>query len=247
VSALVIAGTSSIGNVTALDVPPHGLTTVIEAVPGLAILLAATVAVSWVEETNVVVSAAPFQFTVEVETKFMPLRVNVNCESPAEPQVGLSELMVGTALIVNVAAPEFVAQVPTVTEAVPGVAMSAAGTVAVSRVADTNVVASGLPFQFTVEVETKLVPFTVSVNCGPPAAVQFGLSELIVGALLMVITRVAVAALQEPAPLLALMVTLVVPAAVGVPEIAPVLVFTLRPAGSVLALNVVGLLVAVIV
>jgi hypothetical protein len=125
--------------------------------------------------------------------------------------------------------------------------MSAASTVAVSRVADTNVVASGLPFQFTVEVETKLLPFTVSVNCGPPAAVQFGLSELIVGAVAIVITKVAVAVLQELAPLLAVIVTLVVPAVVGVPEIKPVLVFTDRPAGSrPVTLKLVGLLVAVI-
>jgi hypothetical protein len=192
VSALVIAGASSIGNVIALVVPPHGLTTVTEAVPELAILLAGTVAVSCVEETNVVVSAAPFQFTVEVETKFVPVTVNVNCGPPVEAQAGASELMVGATLMVNVAAPELVAQVPTVTEAVPGVAMSVAGTVAVSCVAETNVVASGLPFQFTVEVETKLLPFTVSVKSGPPAPVQFGLSELIVGAVLMVMTRVAV-------------------------------------------------------
>jgi hypothetical protein len=247
VSGLVIKGVSSIANVTAFDVPPHGLTTVIEAVPGLAMREADTVAVSCVAETNVVVSAAPFQFTTEVETKFAPLTVNVNCGSPAAAQVGLSELMVGTALIVNVAAPEFVAQVPTMTEAVPGVAMSEAGTVAVSFVEETNVVTRELPFQLTVDPETKLVPFTVSVNCGPPAAVQFGLSELIVGALLMVITRVAVAVLQELAPLLALIVTLVVAAVVGVPEITPVLVLTVRPAGSGLAVKLVGLLVAVIV
>jgi hypothetical protein len=220
---------------------------VIEAVPGLAMREADTVAVSCVAETNVVVSAAPFQFTTEVETKFVPLTVNVNCGSPAAAQVGLSELMVGTALIVNVAAPEFAAQVPTMTEAVPGVAMSEAGTVAVSFVEETNVVTRELPFQLTVDPETKLVPFTVSVNCGPPAAVQFGLSELIVGALLMVITRVAVAVLQELAPLLALIVTLVVAAVVGVPEITPVLVLTVRPAGSGLAVKLVGLLVAVIV
>ena len=53
--------------------------------------------------------------------------------------------------------------------------------------------------------------------------------------------------LQGAAPLLAVIVALVVPAVVGVPEITPVLVFTLRPGGSGLALNVVGLLVAVIV
>ena len=53
--------------------------------------------------------------------------------------------------------------------------------------------------------------------------------------------------LQGVAPLLAVIVTLVVPAAVGVPEITPVLVLTVKPAGSGLALKAVGLLVAVIV
>jgi hypothetical protein len=61
----------------------------------------------------------------------------------------------------------------------------------------------------------------------------------------IVISRVAVAVLQGPAPLLAVTVTLVVPAAVGVPEITPVLVSTVRPAGSGLAVKLVGLLVAV--
>jgi len=137
--------------------------------------------------------------------------------------------------------------VTTVIEAVPAVAIRAAGTVAVSCVPLTNAVVSGPPFQFTVEPETKLLPFTVSVNCGPPAAMQVGLIELIVGALPIVITRVALAELQEPAPLLAVIVTLVVPAVVGVPEITPVLIFTLRPGGSGLAVKLVGLLVAVIV
>ena len=113
--------------------------------------------------------------------------------------------------------------------------------------AETNVVVSGLPFQFTVEPETKLVPLTVNVNCGPPAVAQVGLSEPIVGTARIVITSVALAELQEPAPLLAVIVTLVVPAVVGVPEITPVLVFTLRPGGSGLAVKLVGLLVAVIV
>jgi hypothetical protein len=57
-------------------------------------------------------------------------------------------------------------------------------------------------------------------------------------------------ALPVPPALVALMVTLYglpasVPAA-GVPEINPVLVFTLRPAGSPVALKLVGLFVAVI-
>jgi hypothetical protein len=114
-------------------------------------------------------------------------------------------------------------------------------------VEETNVVVSDVAFHFTVEPETKLLPFTVSVNCGPPAPAQFGLSELIAGAVLIVMTRVAVAVLQGPAPLLAVMVTLVVPFAVGVPEITPVLVLTVRPAGNGLAVKLVGLLVAVMV
>src|SRR6266513_764534 len=146
----MIAGASSTGNVIALDVLPHGLTTVIEKVPAVAMRVADTVAASSVEETKVVGSAAPFQFTIEVETKFVPLTVNVNCESPAAAQVGLSELMVGVALIVNVAAPDVAPHPPTVIEAVPGVAMRAAGTVAVRCLESTNVVTSGVPFQYTV-------------------------------------------------------------------------------------------------
>jgi hypothetical protein len=56
----------------------------------------------------------------------------------------------------------------TVMEAVPVAAMSVAGIAAVRRELLTKVVGRGLPFQFTTEVETKPVPFTVSVNPGPP-------------------------------------------------------------------------------
>jgi hypothetical protein len=53
-------------------------------------------------------------------------------------------------------------------------------------------------------------------------------------------------ALPVPVPLVALIVTLKVPAVVGVPEINPVIVLTLKPAGNGVALKPVGLLVAVI-
>jgi len=69
VSGLVITGVLAIVNVTAVDVAPaQGFATVIDAVPAVAIRDADTVAVSCVEETNVVGKAVPFQFTVEVET-----------------------------------------------------------------------------------------------------------------------------------------------------------------------------------
>ena len=50
-----------------------------------------------------------------------------------------------------------------------------------------------------------------------------------------------------PAALVALNVTLDVPAVVGVPEMTPVVVLTESPAGSPVALKLVGLLLAVIV
>ena len=53
-------------------------------------------------------------------------------------------------------------------------------------------------------------------------------------------------ALPVPVILVAMMVTLVIPAAVGVPEITPVAVFTVRPVGRPVALKLVGVLLAVI-
>ena len=56
------------------------------------------------------------------------------------------------------------------------------------------------------------------------------------------------ASVAEPVPaaLVALSVTLKLPAAVGVPEIRPVVVLTDSPGGNPVALKLVGLLVAVI-
>jgi len=176
-----------------LDVPPPGLgfTTVIEAAPGLGIRAAGTVAVSRVAETKVVVSGLPFQFTVEPETKLVPLTVKVNCEPPAVAQVGLSEVIVGTGLLmVKVCAfdvPPPGAGFTTVTEAVPAFATRAAVTVAVSCVEETNVVVKAVPFQRTDEVETKLVPFTVRMNCADPAKHELGLIEVIVGTGLLIV------------------------------------------------------------
>ena len=104
----MIAGVVAlIVHVCTFDVPPPGagLTTVIDAVPAVATRDAGTVAVSCVEETNVVASVVAFHFTVEVETKFVPFTVMVNDEHPAGYEFGLSEVVVGTGLLmVNVTA-----------------------------------------------------------------------------------------------------------------------------------------------
>lgn len=85
---------------------------------------------------------------------------------------GLVMTGVGGTLMVNVCAldvPPPGGGLTTVTEAVPGDATSAAVTVAVSCVEETNAVVREVAPQRTVEVETKLVPFTVMVNDGHPA------------------------------------------------------------------------------
>ena len=68
------------------------------------------------------------------------------------------------------------------------------------------------------------------------------------GGKLIVRINVAVAVLggQTAAGLVALIVTGKVPRAVGVPEISPVVLFTVRPWGKSVASKVVGLLLAVI-
>ena len=71
--------------------------------------------------------------------------------------------------------------------AVPAVAMSEAGTVAVTLVLLTNVVVRLAPFHFTTLPCTKLVPFTVRVNCGPPAVALLGESEVAVGTGLLMV------------------------------------------------------------
>jgi antibiotic biosynthesis monooxygenase (ABM) superfamily enzyme len=177
-------------NVCAFEVPPPGVgfTTVTCAVPLVATSAAGTTAVSCVEETKVVVRAEPFQFTFDVEMKFVPFTVRVNWALPAVVELGLIEVVVGAGLsIVNVCAfdvppgPEPLGGFTTVTCAVPLVATSAAGTTAVSCVEETKVVVRAEPFQFTFDVEMKPVPFTVRVNWALPAVVELGLIPLVVG------------------------------------------------------------------
>jgi len=63
-----------------------------------------------------------------------------------------------------------------VTDAVPAVAMFAAGTVAVNFELDEKVVVRGVPFQLTVAPGTKPVPCTVRVNPALPGATVAGTS-----------------------------------------------------------------------
>ena len=139
-------------NVCVFEVPPPGVgfVTVTVAVPVALTSAAKIVAVSVVLETKVVERAKPFQFTTEPETKFVPSIVSVKSEFPAEVEVGLIEVVVGTGFVmVNVS----VFEVPppgvgfvTVIDAVPPVTRSASTISAVSVVLEMKFVVRLNPF-----------------------------------------------------------------------------------------------------
>jgi hypothetical protein len=184
--------------VCAAEVPPTGvgLNTVTEAVPESIRSVDGTAAVSDVALTKVVVSAEPFQSTTEPVTKFVPVSVRVNADPPTPAEVGEIEVSVGAGLLMVKVCPELVpppgATFTTVTLGVPPVAISEAGTDAVSDVALPNVVVSGEPFQFATEPATKFVPVSVSVKAEPPAAADVGAIEVSVGVGLLMVNVCAV-------------------------------------------------------
>ena len=123
---LVVVGTGLfIVSVCAFEVPPPGagFTTVMDAVPAVAISPAVIVAVTVVEEIKIVLRAEPLKSTVDDALKFVPLTVRVNCAPPAIVEMGEIEVVVGTGfLTVNVCAPEVPPPGPgfmTVIESVP--------------------------------------------------------------------------------------------------------------------------------
>ena len=135
------------------------LDTVTDADPAEAISEAGIVAVSCVELTNVVARGEPFQSTTEPFTKFAPFTVRVNPEGLHDGVVfdevveADKEVMAG-ARMVNWICPEVPPPGPivnTLTCEVPTARKSAAGTVALSCVALTNVV---------VRVDATLLAFT---------------------------------------------------------------------------------------
>ena len=69
----------------------------------------------------------------------------------------------------------------TVTVALPTEAIKLAATVAVNWVLLPKVVGCAAPFQSTMAPDTKPVPFTVSVNPGPPAVADGGDRLVIAG------------------------------------------------------------------
>jgi hypothetical protein len=188
------------------DVPPPGagFTTTTGKVPVAATSLVGIAAISSVDETTVVVTAAPLKSIVDPNMKFVPCTASVKPGLPAGVEVGAIEVTVGTGLFAAVTVNVCAFEVPppgagftTVTAAVPVALTSAARIVTVSVVLEIKVVARGEPFQSTVALETKLEPSTVSVKPELPAAVETGEIEVVIGA---GFKTVNVCALEVPPP-----------------------------------------------
>jgi len=172
------------------DVPPPGVGFVTETggVPAAATSAAEIAAVNWVALPNVVVRALPLKFTVAPLTKFAPVTVNVNAPEPAVVPVGESAEIDGKGLpvpvpvIVNVMPfdgepPGFVM----VTNGVPGLATSAALTIARTKNGFSKSVNSAVDPKFTVQPSTKFVPCTSRTCCPDPAATVVGVIDVSVG------------------------------------------------------------------
>jgi hypothetical protein len=159
-------------------------------VPAAAISEADIAAVICELLTNVVALPAPLKFTVAPDMNPTPLTISVNAAESATAPEGEIELSVGTGLlIVNDTAFDtpLGAGFVTVTVAVPAVAISAAVIAAVNFVVLTNVVVLVAPLNFTTDVDTKPVPFTVRVKAAPPAVALVGEREVSVGAGLLTV------------------------------------------------------------
>lgn len=150
--------------------------TVTAALPGVAIRPAGTDAFNSEAETKVVARGLPFQSTVELLRNALPLAISVKEGPPASVELGLMLLRTGVGLVmVKVrASVELTPFCLTVMLTVPGAAMSAAGTEAVSWLTETKVVVKGVPFHSTTAEETKALPLTVRVKAGPQAGVEAG-------------------------------------------------------------------------
>src|SRR6266699_156094 len=181
------AGGDTTVKVCAFDIPPPGvgLNTVMLNVPAVVRSVAGIETVNCVELTTVVVLAEPANCTTDVDTKSVPFTVSVNAAAPTILFVGEMLVVVGTGLF-TVRTCAFDVPPPgvglnTVMLNVPAVVRSLARIVAVTCVELTKLVVRFEPANCTTDVDTKFVPFTVSVNVAP--------TILFVGEMLVVVGR----------------------------------------------------------
>jgi hypothetical protein len=160
----VMAGLPPIWKLTLLETLPSGFETVIEAAPPDTTELAGTLAVRLVALPNVVGIAVLLKFTVDPETKPVPVTVNVTPDEPASMEAGETLEIARSLRMLNVTPPETLASgLVTVMVALPTDVSRFAGMVAVNEVALAKFVVSFVELKFTTEPETN--PEPVIVNC----------------------------------------------------------------------------------
>ena len=191
--------------VCAPDVPPPGpgFTTVIESVPPTAMDDDGTVIVIVVLEINAVVNGTPLKSIVDDALKFVPVTVSVKDDPPAVVDVGVMPVVEGVGfLIVSVCAfdvPPPGVGFTTVIGAVPAVTISPAVITAVTVVEEIKVVVRAEPLKSTVDDALKFVPVMARVNCAPPATVEVGEIEIVVGTGLLTV-KVCAPDVPPPGP-----------------------------------------------
>src|ERR1043166_4614570 len=97
---LVIVGSVALVTVSvaAAESWPFGLLTTIETLPAFGTSLASSCAVRCCESTKVVEREAPFDFTIEPLTKFVPTTLRTNPPLPAVTLFGERSVIVGAVL-----------------------------------------------------------------------------------------------------------------------------------------------------
>ena len=181
-----------------LDIPPIGgvvgLMTVTWAVPGAAMSVEGTVALSWPLPRYAVGRLLPFHCTTEAGTNPEPPTRRVKPAEPGATMAGDRSAMTGTGVPTSNGSaldmPPPGPGVRTVTWAVLGAATSLDGIIAVSCVGLTKVVVRLLPFHWTTELATNPLPATASEKVPATGTVEEGDREVRIGAgLLMVKIR----------------------------------------------------------
>jgi len=167
-----------------VDAAGAGLLTVNDPVPWLCRSDALKATCKEVELARVVGRAEPFHNTTELDSNPVPV-ILIVAALPGTRYRGEIAVMTGTGLFTsNVAAVELPPPGPgfcTVTWLAELPVRSAAGIVAFTSVALTNVVVSGAPFQKIIEDVTKPEPLTSSKVSPDPASTLAGLTLVMAG------------------------------------------------------------------
>lgn len=141
------------------------------------------VAVSWVDETKLVLTGEPESRTLDPRLNPEPLTVRVKGPKPALTLLGEMDEIMGLELeppMLNETELERIPPSITEMDAVPDAVSNSSGTVEVNSLVDSYAVERGNPSNMTVDTWVKLEPKTVRRVVPEPTGVELGEIELMV-------------------------------------------------------------------